>query len=69
MRPSPRDCDHDLTFFPFHYSFDFNRFGIFQLLVVCTIVDDLVSADDITELIEQFEDYVQSCQMLSMNKL
>ena len=44
-------------------------YGIFQLLVVCTIVDDLVSSDDITDLIEQFEDYVQSCQMLSMNKL
>lgn len=44
-------------------------FGIFQLLIVCTIVDDLVSADDITDMIEQFEDHVQSCQMLSMNKI
>ena len=45
------------------------RYGIFQLKIVCTIVDDLVSSEDITDLIEQFEDYVQSCQMLSMNKL
>ena len=44
-------------------------FGIFQLKVVCTIVDDLVLAEDITDMIEQFEDYVQSCQMLSMNKI
>ena len=44
-------------------------YGIFQLKVVCTIVDDLVLAEDITDMIEQFEDYVQSCQMLSMNKI
>ena len=44
-------------------------FGIFQLKVVCTIVDELVLAEDITDLIEQFEDDVQSCQMLSMNKI
>jgi hypothetical protein len=36
---------------------------------VCTIVDELVLAEDITDLIEQFEDHVQSCQMLSMNKI
>jgi translation elongation factor EF-1beta len=44
-------------------------YGIFQLKIVCTVVDDLVMADDITDLIEQFEDHVQSVQMLSMNKI
>ena len=44
-------------------------YGIFQLKVVCTIVDDMVLAEDITDMIEQFEDDVQSCQMLSMNKI
>lgn len=44
-------------------------YGIFQLKLVCTIVDELVLAEDITDLIEQFEDHVQSCQMLSMNKI
>ena len=44
-------------------------FGIFKIVMSCVIVDDLVSADDITDKIEQFEDYVQSCNMLSMNKI
>ncbi|RLN65250.1 hypothetical protein BBP00_00002961 [Phytophthora kernoviae] len=33
-------------------------FGIKKLLVQCVIIDDLVLLDDITESIEQFEDYV-----------
>ncbi|KAG7375536.1 Elongation factor 1-beta [Phytophthora boehmeriae] len=44
-------------------------FGIKKLLVQCVIVDDLVLLDDITESIEQFEDYVQSVDVASMNKL
>ncbi|KAG7397979.1 Elongation factor 1-beta [Phytophthora boehmeriae] len=44
-------------------------FGIKKLLVQCVIVDDLVLLDDITEAIEQFEDYVQSVDVASMNKL
>ncbi|CEG42735.1 ef-1 guanine nucleotide exchange domain-containing [Plasmopara halstedii] len=44
-------------------------FGIKKLLVQCVIVDDLVLLDDITEAIESFEDYVQSVDIASMNKL
>ena len=44
-------------------------FGIKKLLVQCIIVDDLVLLDDITEAIEQFEDYVQSVDVASMNKM
>ncbi|GMF13796.1 unnamed protein product [Phytophthora lilii] len=44
-------------------------FGIKKLLVQCVIVDDLVLLDDITEAIEGFEDYVQSVDIASMNKL
>ncbi|CAI5741704.1 unnamed protein product [Peronospora destructor] len=44
-------------------------FGIKKLLVQCVIIDDLVLLDDITEAIEGFEDYVQSVDVTSMNKL
>ncbi|KAE9048704.1 hypothetical protein PR003_g350 [Phytophthora rubi] len=44
-------------------------FGIKKLLVQCIIIDDLVLLDDITEAIEGFEDYVQSVDIASMNKM
>lgn len=44
-------------------------FGIKKLLVQCVILDDLVSLEDITDIIEQFEDYVQSVDIASMNKI
>ncbi|KAL4086991.1 hypothetical protein PRIC1_014049 [Phytophthora ramorum] len=44
-------------------------FGIKKLLVQCIIIDDLVLLDDITEAIEGFEDYVQSVDVASMNKM
>ncbi|UIZ27348.1 hypothetical protein KXD40_005502 [Peronospora effusa] len=44
-------------------------FGIKKLLVQCVIIDDMVLLDDITEAIESFEDYVQSVDVASMNKL
>ncbi|KAG3108179.1 hypothetical protein PI124_g12499 [Phytophthora idaei] len=44
-------------------------FGIKKLLVQCVIIDDLVLLDDITDAIEGFEDYVQSVDIASMNKL
>jgi translation elongation factor EF-1beta len=44
-------------------------YGIKKIIMTCTVVDDLVGADDITEKIESFEDEVQSVNMLSMNKI
>ncbi|KAF0690377.1 Aste57867_18212 [Aphanomyces stellatus] len=44
-------------------------FGIKKLLVQCIIVDDKVLLDDITDAIEAFEDYVQSVDIASMNKV
>lgn len=44
-------------------------FGIKKLLVQCIIIDDMVLLDDITEAIESFEDYVQSVDVASMNKV
>ncbi len=44
-------------------------FGIKKLVMTATIVDSLVVLDDITENIESFEDYVQSVNIASMNKI
>ena len=44
-------------------------FGIKKLVVVCTILDDLVSTDDLQEKIEAFEDFVQSVDIQAFNKI
>jgi elongation factor 1-beta len=44
-------------------------YGIKKLVLTCTIVDSLVVLDDITENIEAMEDYVQSVEIASMNKI
>ena len=44
-------------------------FGINKLVVVMTIDDHLVSADDIEEMIVNEEDYVQSYEIATWNKL
>jgi len=45
-------------------------YGIKKLVIMCTIIDELVpSTDDITEKIEGFDDYVQSCDIAAFNKL
>merc|ERR1712151_810197 len=35
-------------------------FGVFKILIGCTVVDDKVSVDDLQEKIAEFEDEVQS---------
>ena len=44
-------------------------YGIMKLVMTCTIVDSLVLMDDITENIEGLEEWVQSVQVASMNKI
>ncbi len=44
-------------------------YGIMKLVMTATIVDSLVLMDDITDKIESLEDYVQSVQVASMNKI
>ena len=44
-------------------------FGIMKLVMTCTIVDSKVLMDDVTDAIEKLEDYVQSVQIASMNKV
>eukprot|EP01040_Poterioochromonas_malhamensis_P014172 gene14172-15670_t len=44
-------------------------FGVKKLVMTASIVDALILLDDITEWIESFEDYVQSVEVASMNKI
>ena len=44
-------------------------YGIKKLVLTCTIIDALVLMDDVTENIEAMEDYVQSVEVASMNKI
>ena len=37
--------------------------------VMCTVEDDKVSVEELTEKIEEFEDFVQSCDVNAMNKI
>merc|ERR1712122_136280 len=44
-------------------------YGIKKLVVMCTVVDDKVSIEELQEKIEAFEDFVQSCDVAAMNKI
>merc|ERR1712244_72951 len=44
-------------------------YGIKKLVVMCTVVDDKVSIEELQEKIENFEDFVQSCDVAAMNKI
>lgn len=44
-------------------------YGIFKLVVGCTIEDAKVSVDDLQESIEAFEDLVQSVDIAVFNKV
>lgn len=44
-------------------------FGIFKLIIGCTVEDDKVSSDDLVEKIEAFEELVQSVDIAAFNKV
>jgi translation elongation factor EF-1beta len=44
-------------------------YGIMKLILTCTIEDAKVVMEDVTDAIEKFEDFVQSVQVASMNKV
>nr|ACO14925.1 Elongation factor 1-beta [Caligus clemensi] len=44
-------------------------YGIQKLTVMCTVVDDKVSIEELQEKIQAFEDFVQSCDVAAMNKI
>jgi translation elongation factor EF-1beta len=46
-----------------------NIVGIKKLVMTCTIVDSLVLMEDVTDAIEKLEDFVQSVNIASMNKI
>ena len=44
-------------------------FGVVQMIVQCVIVNDKVSTQDIEDEFEKLEDYVQSVDLRTMNRL
>merc|ERR1711931_14727 len=44
-------------------------FGIQKLSILCTVEDAKVSVDDLSEKIQEFEDYVQSVDVAAFNKV
>ena len=44
-------------------------FGIKKLTIMCTVEDDKVSVEELTEKIEAFEDFVQSVDIAAFNKI
>ena len=44
-------------------------YGIRKLNITCVVEDDKVGTDDLTDQIMAFEDYVQSVDVVSFNKL
>lgn len=44
-------------------------FGVKKLVLSCVVVDSKVGVEDITDVIEKFEDEVQSVDMTTMNRL
>merc|ERR1712098_896177 len=41
-------------------------YGIKKLQIMCTVEDEKVSIDELSEKIEEFEDFVQSCDVAAM---
>lgn len=44
-------------------------YGINKLQIMCVIEDEKISTDELTEKIEEFEDYVQSVDIAAFNKI
>jgi len=44
-------------------------FGIKKLSIVCTVEDEKVSVEELSEKIEEFEDFVQSVDVAAFNKI
>ena len=44
-------------------------YGINKLQLMCTVEDEKVSIEELCEKIEEFEDFVQSCDVNAMNKI
>jgi len=44
-------------------------YGINKLQVMCTVEDEKVSIEELSEKMEEFEDYVQSVDVSAMNKI
>ncbi len=64
-------CKHEKEGLTWGVSFKLEpiAYGIMKLVMTATIVDALLLMDDITDAIEAIDQYVQSVQVASMNKI
>ena len=60
---------HDMHFCSFAAKLAPVAFNIKKLSIVCVVEDDKVSIEELTEKIEQFEDFVQSVDIAGFNKI
>lgn len=44
-------------------------FGVYKIVIGAVVEDEKVSTDDVAEIIQGFEDYVQSVDIAAFNKL
>lgn len=44
-------------------------YGIKKLQIMCVVEDDKVSIEELTEKIQEFEDFVQSVDVAAFNKI
>ena len=44
-------------------------YGIQKLQIMCTVEDEKVSIEELSEKMAEFEDYVQSVDVAAMNKI
>jgi elongation factor 1-beta len=44
-------------------------YGVYKLIIACTVEDEKVSIDDLQATIEGIEDHVQSVYILAFNKI
>ena len=63
------DIVQDGLFWKTQYNKEPVAFGIFKLIIGFSLEDEKVSVDGIVELIEGFEDHVQSVEIAAFNKI
>ena len=63
------EIEQDGLFWKTEYKKEPVAYGVFKIVIGAVVEDEKVSTDDIAERIEQFEDLVQSVDIVSFNKL
>ena len=63
------DSSLNVLFWKTEYKKEPVAFGVWKLVMGCTVEDEKVSVDDLIETIQSYEDNVQSVDIVAFNKL